>query len=98
MANALTGRRGAPSAVPLASSRNLDSSRRTQHLISEILELLRELSYEAQRQTASIAELQAKVAALEGKASEGRPAEPETEGYPQPVGLAVFRTHSPPRG
>ena len=51
----------------------MDSSRRTQHLISEILELLRELSYEAQRQNKTITELQAKVAALEAKGTEHSP-------------------------
>ena len=51
----------------------MDSSKRTQHLISEILELLRELSYEAQRQNKTITELQAKVAALEGKGTERPP-------------------------
>jgi uncharacterized protein YceH (UPF0502 family) len=48
----------------------LDSSTRTQHLISGILELLRELSYEAQRQDKTVAELQARVAALEKEAAE----------------------------
>jgi hypothetical protein len=55
----------------------LDSSKRTQHLISEILELLRELSYEAQRQGKTITELQAKVAALEGRDTEQSPSGPE---------------------
>ena len=44
----------------------MDSNTRTQHLISEILERLRELSYEAQRQSKTITELQAQIAALEG--------------------------------
>jgi hypothetical protein len=48
----------------------LDSSRRTQALISGVLELLRELSYEAQRQDKIIAELQARVAALEKREGE----------------------------
>jgi hypothetical protein len=48
----------------------LDSNRRTQHLIAEILELLQDLSYEALRQDKTITELQAKVAALEGKVTE----------------------------
>jgi hypothetical protein len=55
----------------------LDSSRRTQHLISEVLELLRELSYEAQRQDKTIDELQARVAALERKEAEDAPLRPE---------------------
>jgi hypothetical protein len=55
----------------------LDSNRRTQHLISEILELLRELSYEAQRQDKTITELQSKVAALEGKGTEQSKSGPE---------------------
>jgi hypothetical protein len=55
----------------------LDSGRRAQHLISEILELLRELSYEAQRQNKTITELQAKVAALEGRGAEQSPSGPE---------------------
>jgi hypothetical protein len=54
----------------------LDSSRRTQHLISEVLELLRELSYEAQRQDKTIDQLQARVAALE-KEAEDPPLRPE---------------------
>ena len=55
----------------------MDSNARTQHLISEILERLRELSYEAQRQSKTITELQAQVAALEGKVTEGGPSGPE---------------------
>jgi len=47
--------------------RAVDSNARTQHLISEILERLRELSYEAQRQSKTITELQAQIVALEGK-------------------------------
>jgi uncharacterized coiled-coil DUF342 family protein len=54
----------------------LDSSRRTQHLISEVLELLRELSYEAQRQDKTIDQLEARVAALE-KEAEDAPLRPE---------------------
>lgn len=57
--------------------RVVDSNTRTQHLISEILERLRELSYEAQRQSKTITELQAQVAALEGKGTEGGPSESE---------------------
>jgi hypothetical protein len=57
----------------------LDSSKRTQHLIGEILELLRELSYEAQRQSKTITELQAKVAALEGRGTEQSQSWPEHE-------------------
>ena len=59
------------------TSRPLDSSKRTQHLIGQILELLRELSYEAQRQTITIVELQARIAALEGKAGGSGPSHPE---------------------
>jgi len=55
----------------------VDSNARTQHLISEILERLRELSYEAQRQSKTITELQAQVAALEGKVTGGGPSGPE---------------------
>jgi len=55
----------------------VESNARTQHLISEILERLRELSYEAQRQSKTITELQAHVAALEGKGTEGGPSGPE---------------------
>jgi hypothetical protein len=53
----------------------MDSRRRTEHLVSEILELLRELSYETQRQEKTISDLQAKVAALEAKAAERQAAE-----------------------
>jgi len=55
----------------------LDSSRRSEHLIGEILERLRELSYEVQRQNKTIAELQSQLAALEGKGSEYGPSGPE---------------------
>ena len=55
----------------------MDSNTRSQHLISEILERLRELSYEAQRQSRTITELQAQVAALEGKGTEHGPSGPE---------------------
>jgi hypothetical protein len=61
----------------------LDSSRRTQHLISGVLELLRELSYEAQRQDKTIAELQARVAALEKKEAEDPPLRPEHGTVPE---------------
>lgn len=53
----------------------MDSRRRTEHLVSEILELLRELSYETQRQDRTISDLQAKVAALEAKAAERQTSE-----------------------
>ncbi len=54
----------------------MDSGKRTHHLIDEILELLRELSYETQRQERTIAELQGRVAALEVTAAERQPATP----------------------
>jgi hypothetical protein len=53
----------------------MDSSRRTHHLVDEILELLRELSYETQRQERTISDLQAKVAALEAREVERQPSE-----------------------
>ena len=55
----------------------MDSNTRTQHLISEILEHLREISYEAQRQSKTITDLQAQVAALEGRATGHGPSGPE---------------------
>ena len=55
----------------------MDSSRRSEHLISEILERLRELSYEVQRQDTTIADLQSQLAALEEKLPEGGPSGPE---------------------
>ena len=73
-------RSGCPQRCPSSANRVVrvvDSNTRTQHLISEILERLRELSYEAQRQSHTITELQAQVAALEGKGTEGTPSEPE---------------------
>lgn len=54
----------------------MDTSKRAQHLVGEILELLRELSYETQRQEKTITELQAKVAAFEATAAVHQPAEP----------------------
>lgn len=55
----------------------MDSSRRSEHLISEILERLRELSYEVQRQDKTITELQSHLAALERKGPEHGPSGPE---------------------
>lgn len=43
----------------------MDPSRRTNQLVSEILELLRELSYETQRQDRTINDLRARVTELE---------------------------------
>lgn len=43
----------------------MDSGRRTQQLVSEILELLREVSYETQRQDKAIGDLRAKIDELE---------------------------------
>jgi hypothetical protein len=48
-----------------------------QHLISEVLELLRELSYEAKRQDTTIDQLQARVAELEKRQAEDAPLRPE---------------------
>jgi hypothetical protein len=54
----------------------LESVQRTQHLVDQVLEALRELSYEAQRQNRTIEQLQARVAELEAKEAARPVAEP----------------------
>jgi hypothetical protein len=64
----------------------LESSKRAQQLIGQVLEILRELSYETQRQDKSIAALQERLAALEQQAGRGQGAagaEPHTAPGPE---------------